>query len=432
MIVLSEHTGYSTKEPLCFSKEDKLNLDQKSFNRFFKRKLNEQQLCYHINFDNDTNEYSFESSYMVGVDWVVPNKVSIQVIPKLNKEETEINFLAMLFEALEETENLKHLEGLCEIDFKSPKIPIEQKQDVLTPLLVIQFLSVLQSIIKKGLKKSYYKVEENLNGSVKGKINIANTIKQNHSRAKLQFTNCSYDEFGLNSLENKVLKKALLFSKEILNKYLFLKENHTCLINFVSSSFENISSEVSIKEIKNRRKNRFYKEYDTALTLAEQILKKYDYNITKTSERIKETYPFWIDMSKLFELYVFKKLRETYPKKGEITYHKKFHGLEPDYLLNTEENGNKVKMIIDAKYKPKYKDSNIYLADARQVSGYARLKSIYTEFELKRNKELIDCLIVYSDQSLTNDISFKKLIENKKEDGKYLQLYKVGVKLPEI
>lgn len=43
-------------------------------------------------------------------------------------------------------------------------------------------------------------------------------------------------------------------------------------------------------------------------------------------------------MTKLFELYVFKKLREDFPYKREITYHKKFHGLEPYYLLNSKRN----------------------------------------------------------------------------------------------
>jgi len=88
-------------------------------------------------------------------------------------------------------------------------------------------------------------------------------------------------------------------------------------------------------------------------------------------------------------------------------------------------------MIIDVKYKQKPIGGNIRLDDARQVSGYAILKSIYKEFDLKYSKELIDCLIVYPDQSLT-DKPFKESLETKVEDDKYLQLYKVGVKLPEL
>jgi len=134
-------------------------------------------------------------------------------------------------------------------------------------------------------------------------------------------------------------------------------------------------------------------------------------------------------MTKLFELYVFKKLREEFSVRKEIIYHKKFQGLEPDYLLNSNTRG--VKMIIDAKYKPKYKENNIYLNDARQLSGYARLKSIYKELGLEGNNELIDCLIVYSDQSL-EDKPFRESLINKVEDNKYLRLFKVGIKLPEI
>lgn len=427
MITLNEHTGFSTKQPLTFEEVDRIHLKNHSFIRFFD-KNEENQLCYHIRYDEEKNDFQFNSSFIVGLDWVIPNKVSIHVIPKLNKEDIEIDILSMLFESLKETENLYHLEGLCEIDFKASKIAIQQQQDVLTPLLLIQFLSVLQSIVKKGLKKSYYKVNNNLNGIVKGKINITATVKQYHVKEKLQYTNCTYDEFGVNTLENKILKKGLLFCLEVINKYPFLKEKYTCLLNYLLTPFESIPDDVSIREIKNRKSNRFFKEYDIALKLAEQIFKKYDYNITKTSESVKKTLPFWLDMSKLFELYVFKKLKEEFPLKGEVLYHKKYHRLEPDFIVKDKEEN--YKLVVDAKYKPRYEKHNILHTDAAQVIGYTRLKSIRKELG-SLNEEILNALIIFTSNESNNTIINK---ENflKNQDNRYERLFKYSIKLPQI
>ncbi|SEB35752.1 McrBC 5-methylcytosine restriction system component [Tenacibaculum sp. MAR_2009_124] len=427
MITLTEHTGSSVKEPLKFEEVDKEHLKNNDFVRFFGKK-EDGRICYQIRYDKEKMDFQFNSSYMVGLDWVIPNKVSIQVLPKLNNEEIEVDFLSMLFEALKETENLKHIEGLCEIDFKAPRISVQQQQDVLTPFLLIQFLSVLQVIVKKGLRKSYYKVSESLNGRVKGKIGIANTVKKHHIKKKLQYTYCTYEEFGVNTLENKILKKGLFFCMQIINEYAFLKDRYIYLLNYLQAAFEKISDDVSIKEIKHRKKNPFYKEYDIALKLAEQILKKYDYNITKTSETLHETFPFWLDMSKLFELYVFKKLKERFPLEGEVVYHKKYHRLEPDFIVK-ESNGD-YELVVDAKYKPRYEKGNILHKDAAQVSGYTRLKSIRKELGCSGN-EILKALIIFTSKDTDNQSIEKEDILNV-EDKRYKELYKYSISLPKI
>lgn len=428
MIKITEHSGYKDDLGVKLSEEQSELLQQQSYSHFFKRKK-DKQLCFSIQHKED-KRYLIESSYMIGIDWIIEHKLSIYVQPKLNKEAKEIDYLKMLFEALKEPENLNHLDDLYTIDFEAPLIEIEQQQDKLTPLLLLEFLQLLKQIVRRGLKKSYYKVTRNLNSRVKGKILINATVKQNHTKQKMLNNVCQYEEFGFNSVENRVLKKALLFTQSALNNlkgisYVDFKH----LFQFVSPAFQQVDEHIDLKELKKSKPNPLFKEYTQALKLAKLILKKYGYNISNTTETKIKTPPFWIDMTKLFELYVFKKLREEFSERKEIIYHKKIHGLEPDYLLNSK--SKDVQMIIDAKYKPKYKNDNIYLDDARQLSGYARLKSIYKELGLEDNNELIDCLIIYSDQSL-GEKPFRESLMNKVEDNKYLRLFKVGIKLPEI
>ena len=74
----------------------------------------------------------------------------------------EIDYVRMLNEALAEPDNMEHLKDLLTIRFDKPSICISQQQDLLSIFLITEYLNILQRIVRKGLKKSYYRVEENL------------------------------------------------------------------------------------------------------------------------------------------------------------------------------------------------------------------------------------------------------------------------------
>ncbi|QYS86161.1 hypothetical protein JJC03_14460 [Flavobacterium oreochromis] len=133
-------------------------------------------------------------------------------------------------------------------------------------------------------------------------------------------------------------------------------------------------------------------------------------------------------MSKLFELYVFAKLKEIFPDKNEVKYHQKFNGLEPDFILNSKD--GKYQMVVDAKYKQRYSYTNISIDDIRQVSGYARMKSIYKALGMEnKHKEVIDCLIIYSDQ-FSDRKDFINDGFNYVSVEEYVNFYKIGIALP--
>jgi len=156
MIVLNEHYGYPKPQPITkdLSYYDAI-LKNLTVKKYFQQKRN-KQLCFALTYNElSVEKYFFETSYFIGVDWIVDNKLSVYVQPKLNVEDAEIDYLSMLFDALKEKENYNHLEHLYKIDFKKPLIKIEQKQDLLSPILVIQYLNLIKKIVQKGLKKSY-------------------------------------------------------------------------------------------------------------------------------------------------------------------------------------------------------------------------------------------------------------------------------------
>ena len=58
-------------------------------------------------------------------------KLAVQVCPKMN-DQFEIDYIRMLNEALEESENFDHLKDLVTIYFEKPPIRINQQYDLLS------------------------------------------------------------------------------------------------------------------------------------------------------------------------------------------------------------------------------------------------------------------------------------------------------------
>lgn len=410
------------------------------------RRKKESGKCASFRVSDGKIEICF--SYFVGADWVpgfqnkksffVEPKINTKSIPKSREEDkgiieddlVKIDILKMLFSALSHPEIQGYTQELYEIKFDQPSISLDRKLDLLSPLLIIQYLSLVKEIVRKGLKRSYYKVEQNLYSKVKGKILVSQTIKQNKVKNRNFHTYCSFDEFGIDGKENRLLKKALNFSqrylwsfKEFSNKSFF-----TETYNFIQPAFRDVSDDVDLHDIKNQKFNAFYKEYREAMHLAQLILQRFGYNINAINNRATiPTPPFWIDMSKLFELYVLGLLKDSNKHGSKILYHPTTKGNELDYLLVDGDNS----IVIDAKYKLGYKFTSHegYHEDIRQVSGYARLKNVRQKAGVTNQDQLLDCLIIYPDQEGLESIpeKFKEV-----EIDAYERVYKVGVKLPTL
>ncbi|TKT84725.1 hypothetical protein [Dyadobacter frigoris] len=83
-------------------------------------------------------------------------------------------------------------------------------------------------------------------------------------------------------------------------------------------------------------------------------------------------------------------------------------------------------MIVDAKYKIRYASKVDHL-DIHQVSGYARLRTVYDLLGISTDR-LIDRLIIYPDYKNGSYDLFKDLRRN--EINEYYGVFKVGIKLP--
>jgi len=133
-------------------------------------------------------------------------------------------------------------------------------------------------------------------------------------------------------------------------------------------------------------------------------------------------------MSKLFELYVLGLLKDRFYNDVDFQF-KPDGGNELDFILKS----TGFEMVIDAKYKPSWKNNTVQ-EDVRQVSGYARLKSVYTHLGFNNFNKIIDTLIIYPDldKNVNKDFKGNKIIENRVEEKLYQKVYKLGIQLPVI
>lgn len=403
MLKISEHFEYYQKDQLIAFQElqnweSYFDLpDAEDYIHFDKK----EALCLSVKLSKSEKdeEYScnISSSYYIGLDRLPKLKFPVYVKPKINSGNKQLNYVQILLEALQEPENFDHLEELFQIKFDEEWIEIENNlQPLLTPFLIAQFLAVVKDLVKIGLKKSYYEKTENLNNRVKGKVLVGQQIKQNILKNRFTKTVCRYQEFGFDTEVNRFLKFVLSKISNHLEEYSKEDEfykNLSEILRFCNGGFHQVSYK-QFQKLSYKESNPFYKKYNQAIQLGNQILALQDYNISKSSKSDKIKHPpFWIDMSKLFELYVFKKLKERFPNEGEVTYHKKFNRQEPDFIIK-EDKEYGIKAVVDAKYKPRYKNGNPSMSDARQLAGYTRLNSVYKELGIA-DDQIIPAYFIY-------------------------------------
>lgn len=428
MIRVKEHFHFRADKGILTPSESE-SLSQFRYIRKPSHTKDEQScLPYYEIYKNDDASYVCETHYYIGLDWINAEKI-ISVEPKIDG----VDYLQMLFEALEDPENLSHLTGLCEIDFHQPKINVPKVSDDLSIFLVIEYLQVLRHLVRKGLKKEYYRESKVFNGRIKGKIEVNKSIRQQIKTKMNTHISCNYQVFGVDHPENRLLKKAYRFSEVVLARY--PSEDFKALrqiMNYIRPAFKAVSDEVSVEEIKAVKPNPFYQSYSVALSLAQALLQRFSYQPSMCGTTEIKTPPYWINMAKLFELYIFAKLRETFPLPGAVKYHVKKHRQEIDFLLDVEDKkkGLRIQKVIDAKYKPQYFNRGIGMDDARQVAGYTRLESVYKTLKIEmddaRRYPIIDALIIYPNKESCLGIN----LQNLETFTHYVNIEKLGISLP--
>lgn len=365
--------------------------------------------------DTQNTNYFLQASYFVGVSRLTQDVVAV-VKPKQNYDYLRILDMSLKYISDDE---FKYCAESYGIDFNSEQIELDESvKDLLSPLLIVQYIAILDKITKRGLRKGYVYHEENLQSKIKGSIKISKNIHENLIKQRYDKTVCCFSEFTEDIPENRLLKKALEFSLKLLNNlpkneelYEYISHKSKFLIN----CFSNVSSDIKVSEMKTLKFNKIFVLYKDAITLAKLILRRCDYSIEKATS-IHSTYPYWIDMSKMYELYVLGFLRKVYGDSIKFQV-SGYHGTRVDFIRKGSDEESS--WIIDAKYKPRYDGSNKYmLNDIEEISRYARDEIILSElYGCVRNdvdnKPTPYCIIIHPQSSTFEKIEDRAFASEK-------------------
>ena len=368
-------------------------------------------------------ESGYYASYVIGAQWFDAAKTMPLVVTTKHGCD-RIDFLKMFSVCFNSGIEAKEFSKIYAVDMDAPRIKAPELKSVLSPLIVAHFLSIVRDIVKRGLKKDYVQREENLK-KVRGRIDISRNERMNILKKRYDKVFCRYQEYSEDTLENRLIKKALLFSQQVLlvagmsDSLLSLQHTiHECL-----SAFSNVSDQIEVWEVKAIKHHKIFREYDDAVKLAQMILHRYDYSITNITTAEEEYCPiFWIDMAMLYEHYVLGLLREAYGSK----IHYQLHGYTgyPDFVCYSP------MLVMDTKYIPRFGSGNIDAYIARQLSGYCRDKRIFST----KPETNVPCVVIYPKEGEPENPFKNKRLEDflKEEDRCLWNFHRVAVPLPTL
>lgn len=370
------------------------------------------------------------ASYYIGAEWLTPDK-AVVVTPKM----PDIDHVSMFMSALRYAPSAGYFSHFYGINLSGKKIESEKLDGILTPLMIIHYLHTVNKLQEKGLKRGYVSREENCQAKIKGKVMMSAQFSKNIVCRRTDRIMCRYQEYSADIPENRLLKKALLFAKRSISTMPAFQSHHLCsevnrMLYSALASFESVSDQIDASSVRAVQKNKLYGDYGGAIKLAKQILKRYDYSIDNVGSEKKLVPPFWIDMSRLYEVYVYGLLQRAYP--GQIEFQVKGHYRTAVDFIKIDEN-----LIMDTKYKPHYEfsDSSV-IDDIREISGYARDEYILRELGFSTTDIVPECLIIYPKmdecQTVTVFSEGKPLIPCSTPIRGFRKFYKICVPVPRV
>ncbi len=371
------------------------------------------------------------TSYFIGADWV-DEKKGRYVVVKPKKGMENIDYFKMFNCCINQNLSPEYFSNIYGVDLNKKFIPTSELQDEVTPLIIMHYYSLLKRIIHKGLKKDYIEIEQELSGKIKGRVLIPRNINKNILNGRLDRAYCRFQIYTEDIPENRLLKKALVFAYKYLTNIGFQKSfaELSSKLSSALSHFDNVGDDINYTDINLIISNSFFTDYKEAIRIAKLILKRFGFSLERIGLHQDGIPAFWIDMSRLYEVYVYGLLHDAYGSNIKFQVPGSYNCVV-DFLKIDES------LIIDTKYKPRYADgNNNIIEDIRQLSGYARDKRIRKKLPFITSEAIIPCVIIYPQKMEADDkeidvfLPSKNILDQCTAISSFEKFYKIGVKMP--
>ena len=250
-----------------------------------------------------------------------------------------------------------------------PQLSGYEKSSDVVDLLIQMFLAQTATVIRQGLRRTYVTKQDELIVA-RGRIGMRESSALHFQGRPRLF--CTFEEFTLNGVENQLLLAAL---NQIWKRPL-LGVHRRSLARRLAAEFEDVIPQVpGAAQLRRVRRDRLNMHYWPAVGLAELILQQ---SGLATQFGEVSGNGFLIDMNKLFEAFVCRKLRKALAPLGVTTHshvreyfdEEKTTSIIPD-LCFTAPTG--IRLVGDTKYKT---GTTAASADLYQMLAYCRIMKI--------------------------------------------------------
>ena len=316
----------------------------------------------------------------------LPSGFQIEILPKLDAPNDKLRGLVV--------EMIRTLKDFSYKKFLDAELDTARLD--LYEIFIRIYLGMVLDLIKRGLKSSYVEREDNLK-FFKGKLLVNENLRRNFAHRERFFV--SYDEYGIDCPEHRLIKSALLkLRREKLARRLLTYFDSVEASRNYSKDFAAISID---------RTNRGYEVVMnwTRLILAGESFTSF---IGQS-----EALTLLFDMNKLFEAYVAEHVKKYFSDRFRVRIQVRENflfdeprrfGLKPDIILEGNE-----KIILDTKWKFKISQDDMY-----QMFAYAKrcgVRKIFILCPAEENFYRADDLTVqtYNVDLFSMDASLKSL-----------------------
>jgi 5-methylcytosine-specific restriction enzyme subunit McrC len=285
---------------------------------------------------------------------VTPDGSQIEVLPKIAKHDTSENLIVESRFAL-----LNMLKSLGEFrHIQTDAAELMQQKMPLLEIFIGQFLSSVNRLVKKGIKRDYQPQNDNLL-FLKGKLKSSEQLKRNLVQ-KQRFA-VDYDEYLPDILTNQLIKTAI---QKVLN--ITRSPKHQKL----ARELDFVLFDVALLNLKLLDKldikiNRGMEHYTSPVAWSKIILSGMS---PLSMQGNANAFSLLFPLEAVFESYVEQVLRKTLPRhlrlKGQskkhhlVTYqNSKMFNLKPDITVSDDD---RIILVLDTKWK---------LIDASKANG---------------------------------------------------------------
>lgn len=285
---------------------------------------------------------------------------------------------------------------LFQIFYDRPVLRLAQDLNCEADILyALSFINLCYSLCKKGIKKRMFHQEENFTSRIRGRVDIQKNIRKNTCNGRNDRFFCKYIEFTTDTIENRIVKAALVKCKNIIEKKFKMDSAIVSRLYYCMNSFRGVKLvQIRNKDFNNVSVNGLYTYYKPLMKQAKCILgQKYSSCLAedgRTVNRSVYTIPYQINMEAVFEFYVRTVIRESLDKNryylekysrkiflenGAASLDDVTRGIHlmayciPDIIICDKTTRRPV-IVMDAKYK---RDDRSARGDSHQLLSYVLL-----------------------------------------------------------